>query len=315
MIGTDNGAGGDERRQRVDPVAAMLVVLSVIVAAVVVWWVWPRQVTLSVPQPSPAVTSTPAAILTPALPNPTISGALGVPPPASTTAPSPPASTTAPSPSRPTPTASRSSASATSRAPTPSMNPSQENPVVVDPEWLASTSAKAGLTAEAMRAYAAAELRLTVEKPGCHVAWNTLAGVGWVESQNGTFAGHWVKANGDLDSPIIGPALDGTRFASIPDTDGGEFDGDTVWDRAVGPMQFLPGTWNAWGRDGSGDGVANPQNLDDAALAAASYLCANGGDLTTPAGWTNAVFSYNRSEDYVTTVLEAAEVYAERSWR
>lgn len=295
MDSTEPGRG-----RRVDPVAALLLVLGVVVAALVVWWVWPRPDTVTAPRPSLVATPVPAT-LTPALPSPTTSGALGVP----SGSPGTPATAT---PSSPATTASPSAAPGTSRTPSP------ENPVVVDPGWLAAMSAKAGLTREAMRAYAAAELRLSVEKPGCHMSWNTLAGLGWVESQNGTIGGHWVQANGDVDSPITGPPLDGTRFAAIPDSDGGEFDGDTVWDRAVGPMQFLPTTWGAWGRDGSGDGVADPQNLDDAALAAASYLCANGGDLTTAAGWTNAVFSYNHSEDYVSTVLAAADVYAERSW-
>ncbi len=46
-----------------------------------------------------------------------------------------------------------------------------------------------------------------------------------------------------------------------------------TYDRAVGPMQFLPGTWGRWGSDGDRDGVSDPQDVDDAALAAARYLC------------------------------------------
>ncbi len=55
--------------------------------------------------------------------------------------------------------------------------------------------------------------------------------------------------------PVRGPALSGGAFSAIRDTDGGRYDGDPVWDRAVGPMQFIPGTWRIWGADGNGDGV------------------------------------------------------------
>ena len=48
-------------------------------------------------------------------------------------------------------------------------------------------------------------------------------------------------------------------------------------DRAVGPMQFLPASWARYGADGNGDGVRDPHQLDDAALAAAAYLCAGPG--------------------------------------
>ena len=71
-------------------------------------------------------------------------------------------------------------------------------------------------------------------------------------------------------SPILGPVLDGAGdFAAITDTDGGGWDGDTTWDRAVGPMQFIPSSWAVWGRDGDGDGRSDPSDIDDAALATA----------------------------------------------
>lgn len=99
-------------------------------------------------------------------------------------------------------------------------------------------------------------------------------------------------------------------MAEIRDTDGGALDGDRVYDRAVGPMQFIPTTWQRWGVDADGDGVANPDDLDDAALAAAGYLCASGGDLTTATGWQSAVLTYNRSDSYVREVLSRADGYA-----
>src|SRR2546428_764976 len=78
-----------------------------------------------------------------------------------------------------------------------------------------------------------------------------------------------VDANGTTVSPILGPVLDGNGFAAIPDTDGGRLDGNQVWDRAVGPMQFLPSTWTTWSADGNGDHRADPNNVFDASLAAA----------------------------------------------
>jgi membrane-bound lytic murein transglycosylase B len=98
--------------------------------------------------------------------------------------------------------------------------------------------------------------------------------------------------------------------ATVHDSDGGRLDGDRVNDRAVGPMQFVPSTWEAWHSDGDGDGVADPQDIDDAALAAARYLCSVGGDLAGVPGWTRAVLGYNASMDYVRAVNRAAVGYA-----
>ena len=46
-------------------------------------------------------------------------------------------------------------------------------------------------------------------------------------------------------------------------------------------MQFIPSTWMIYGADGNGDGIKDPFNIFDAALAAANYLCDAGGDLST----------------------------------
>ncbi|MFD7472234.1 lytic transglycosylase domain-containing protein [Streptomyces sp. NPDC059837] len=103
-------------------------------------------------------------------------------------------------------------------------------------------------------------------------------------------------------APILGPRLDGGAFAVVRDTDGGAYDGDAAYDRAVGPMQFIPSTWARWGTDGNGDGRADPDNVFDAALAAGRYLCAGGRDLSDPAELDRAVLGYNHSEAYLRTV-------------
>jgi membrane-bound lytic murein transglycosylase B len=130
------------------------------------------------------------------------------------------------------------------------------------------------------------------------------------ESGNGTYGGVTLLANGYTSKPIIGVPLDGGTFgggtvSAIPATDHGRLAGDARWVHAVGPMQFLPSTWAKWGADGNGDGVVSPNQIDDAALAAARYLCASG-TMTNTAGWRAAVFSYNQSTAYVDEVAAIA---------
>lgn len=186
---------------------------------------------------------------------------------------------------------------------------------LVDPAWLARTSAATGIPLPALRAYADAELVLRSEQPGCHLAWNTLAGIGWVESQHGTVGGRTLGPDGRSSQPILGPALDGAGgFAAIHSTPASAaWHGDRVWEHAVGPLQFLASTWTRWGADGDGDGVADPNDLDDAALAAARYLCADGHVLTSDGGWNAATNSYNHDADYVARVAAAANSYAARA--
>ena len=96
--------------------------------------------------------------------------------------------------------------------------------------------------------------------------------------------------------------------AVIRDSDGGKWDGDAMWDRAVGPMQFLPGSWLYWGKDGNSDGVSDPHNVFDATVAAGYLLC-SAGDLSNPATVGRAVLRYNHSASYVATVLKWAAAY------
>lgn len=141
----------------------------------------------------------------------------------------------------------------------------------------------------------------------CHMSVSLLAAIGEVES--GSLRGRGITSDHRVYPPVYGPALDGNGFASIRDTDGGALDNDTVWDRAVGPMQFIPGTWRAYGTDGDGDGRADPQNVYDATASAARYLCLGGRDLATASGLRSAILSYNYSEQYLATVLGWKEAY------
>jgi membrane-bound lytic murein transglycosylase B len=182
-----------------------------------------------------------------------------------------------------------------------------------DAEWVARAAGHTGIPERALRAYVAAAVTVNDSVPACGLGWNTLAAVGFVETGHGTYGGGGLTAVGEVSRPIVGPVLDGTGFAAIPDTDAGTLDGDARWDRAVGPMQFIPSTWQLVARDGNGDGTADPSNIDDAALSAAHYLCANGRDVTTSEGWTGAIYAYNQSDTYIRQVRDQATAYAAKA--
>jgi Transglycosylase SLT domain len=148
---------------------------------------------------------------------------------------------------------------------------------------------------------AAYQHAVAVSPPECHLTVALLAAIGQVES--GNLNGHHLDSDGRVVPAILGPVLDGRAFTAVADTDGGEWDGNRTWDRALGPLQFIPATWRAVGVDLDGDGVRDPQDLEDAAGAAMVYLCAGGRDLATEDGLRSAILSYNHSEKYLRLVL------------
>ncbi|WP_327175163.1 lytic transglycosylase domain-containing protein [Streptomyces sp. NBC_01335] len=172
---------------------------------------------------------------------------------------------------------------------------------------LPATSAESGIPASVLAAYKQAQSTIAGTDPACRLPWQLLAAIGKVES--GQARGGKVDASGTTLSPILGPALDGNGFALIPDTDNGAYDNDTVTDRAVGPMQFIPSTWATWGQDANGDGRKDPNNVYDAALAAGRYLCAGTRDLSLGTDIDRAVLSYNHSNAYLSTVRSWFEYY------
>jgi membrane-bound lytic murein transglycosylase B len=169
------------------------------------------------------------------------------------------------------------------------------------------------IPALALRAYREAAAWAAGFDPGCGLSWTVLAGIGRIESNHGRYGGAATRfgAGGTVTPPILGLALDGRGVARIADSDGGRWDGDRVWDRAVGPMQFIPSTWRRLGRDGNHDGVADPNNLFDAATSAAAYLCLSvDGSLSDPSVLRQAIYNYNHSWPYVDAILGWARVYA-----
>jgi hypothetical protein len=173
------------------------------------------------------------------------------------------------------------------------------------------SSSVAGIPASALRAYQRAAAILNQADPACNIDWSLIAAIGRVESDHGRYGGNALDAQGVAQPGIYGVALDGSGGTTrVTDTDGGRYDHDSVYDRAVGPMQFIPGTWAVAGVDADQDGVKNPQDIDDAATASAVYLCAGSDDLSTDAGRRAAVYRYNHSTEYVNLVLAIAASYA-----
>ncbi|WP_051393683.1 lytic transglycosylase domain-containing protein [Glycomyces arizonensis] len=156
-------------------------------------------------------------------------------------------------------------------------------------DW-AQSLAHLGIPERALVSYGRAELISSVQNPDCHLSWTTLAGIGSTETAHGTIGGNRILADGTTMTDIVGP-------------EHGE----------QGPMQFMTETWEQWGADGNGDGVKDPNNIDDATTAAANYLCADGHDLTDPTDWYDAVYSYNHVDAYVQKVYDRADDYGRKS--
>lgn len=176
--------------------------------------------------------------------------------------------------------------------------------------WAESMSEQLNIPRAALQAYGYAARAAETTHPGCGIGWSTLAGIGSIESSHGRYGGAKLDGTGRPSIAIRGLPLDGSHgIKRIPDTDQGVLDGDREFDRAIGPLQFIPGTWAKWGADADGDGVADPNDLDDAALAAAQYLCSVGGDMHRPDRFWAALLDYNESRDYGQDVLDHADHY------
>ncbi|BDE16183.1 hypothetical protein Mkiyose1665_41890 [Mycobacterium kiyosense] len=181
-------------------------------------------------------------------------------------------------------------------------------------DWAQQRAPALEMPVTALEAYAYAARVAEVENPKCHIAWTTLAGIGQVESHNGTYRGATIAPNGDVTPPIRGVRLDGTGGnLRIVDDDtaasSGASDDDGV-QRAMGPMQFIAETWRLYGVSAKEHAKPNVDNIDDAALSAAGYLCWRGKDLGTPRGWITALRAYNNSGVYARAVRDWATAYA-----
>jgi membrane-bound lytic murein transglycosylase B len=180
--------------------------------------------------------------------------------------------------------------------------------------WAQQLSPRVDVPVIALQAYGYAELVVGSTTPSCGLRWTTLAAIGSVESGHGSANGARLVNTGQALPPIIGLPLDGNGGRQrITDTDSGQLDNDRVYDRAVGPMQFIPSTWATSGLDADNDGAKDPHDIDDAALAAANYLCSNARNLATPGGWWSAILSYNDVQRYAQQVFDTANRYGSLS--
>jgi membrane-bound lytic murein transglycosylase B len=163
------------------------------------------------------------------------------------------------------------------------------------------------IPAMALSAYRNSERIMAAADPACGVSWNLLAGIGRIESMHANFGA--TDARGTAVRPIYGPALDGTLPGNEVIVQSRSAD-RVNYARAMGPMQFLPGTWSRYASDGDGDGKADVQNLYDSTLAAARYLCSGGLNLRDPNQVMAAILRYNNSVAYARNVLGWAAAYA-----
>jgi cell wall-associated NlpC family hydrolase len=133
--------------------------------------------------------------------------------------------------------------------------------------------------------------------------WPILAAIGYIESRHAD--GHADPATGDVVPAIVGPALDGSNgTARIPDQSSAD-----GWTHALGPMQFLSTTWEAWAvlaPERPPNALPDPQNAWDAIFSAARYLCAGQSQLDDVHA---AVLRYNYSESYWEEVWSKAIEY------
>jgi hypothetical protein len=191
-------------------------------------------------------------------------------------------------------------------------------PADVLASWAQETGTRAGIPVVAVQAYGYAELVLGRTTPSCHLSWTTIAAIAKVGSSHGSANGAVLSVDGSVAPPIRGLPLDGKGGRQeVKDTDQGALDGDPQFDRATGPLQFVPKTWTEIsvgnGVDADNNGISDPNDIDDASLAAARYLCQGGRDLAKPDAWWDAVLSYNVIRPYAQKVFDAANDYGQRS--
>ncbi|MGW2827398.1 C40 family peptidase, partial [Streptomyces sp. NPDC001443] len=181
-----------------------------------------------------------------------------------------------------------------------------------DDGGIAEDGSAADIPPRMLAAYKKAVQQVGKYVPKCQgMRWPILAGIAKVESNHAI--GRTIADNGDIRPKIYGVLLNGSgqggNTTIVPDTDGGKWDGTSQGERAVGPFQFLPSTWESIREDGNSDKIADPHNADDAALGAAIYLCAGGRDLAKRAQLKAAIWQYNHSNAYVTGVLGWIDQY------
>ncbi|MFB6677027.1 NlpC/P60 family protein [Streptomyces sp. NPDC056390] len=177
---------------------------------------------------------------------------------------------------------------------------------------LAEAGSSADIPPRMLEAYKNAVRLIGSRVPHCRgMRWPVLAGIAKVESNHAS--GRDIAPDGDIRPKIYGVLLNGSgaggNTSVFTDTDGGKWDGTATGERAVGPFQFMPATWESTGQDGNRDRVRDPHNANDAALGAAAYLCGCGRNLGKAGQLRAAIFHYNHSNEYVANVMKWIDQY------
>ena len=192
-----------------------------------------------------------------------------------------------------------------------------------------------GIPEHAARAYVQAIAKVGTIESGCAVDVAYLAGFGFMESGHGTVAVDlatgtsdgpgrkgpvtWDPLTGESTPAILGTLLDGrgaggntTPYPNrLAPTERAFYRQSEPYLRAVGPTQFLPSTWEGVRAvaDGNDDGVGDPFNYYDGALATAVKTCRDGQGLASEAAQRRAALAYNGAGWYADGVLSKAAEY------
>jgi membrane-bound lytic murein transglycosylase B len=162
----------------------------------------------------------------------------------------------------------------------------------------------------ALEAYQRSASVIDLADDKCHLDWELLAAHGKVGSDHGRVDGASIDEEGVARPAVLGPRLSGRHGTErVGDTDAGEVDGAAAVDRVVGPMMLLPATWSLVAVDGDSDGRRDPQDVDDATLATAVFLCAGPGDLRKAARARDQVGRFHAGADYARAVFRVRAEY------
>lgn len=180
--------------------------------------------------------------------------------------------------------------------------------------WATRVAVVVDIPVSALQAYGYAQMFMANVDPTCQLNWTTLAGIGKTESQHGQARGAVLEPNGRSNPAIVGPLLDGKAGrALVRDTDAGAYDGDSRFDRAMGPLRLMPTLWRGNAIDANGDGIVDPYNIFDSSLALARALCSGTEDLRVRADWNKAVGRYHSGVAYARTIFQTADDYGRRT--
>ena len=176
-------------------------------------------------------------------------------------------------------------------------------------DWSHKRSGPYDIPETALRAYAYAAWAVAKQK-NCNLGWPTLAALGESLSNHGRANDSQLGDDGTTTVPLRGLNLfDPAHPQEVADTDAGFFDGDPTKDIPIGPLQIMPSRWEQFNAAVEPDAKPNPDNINDASLTLAGFLCSVG-DPSTPDGWANGVQQINANPEFVKQVHAIAKKYS-----